>query len=127
MDIAQFREDFPEFADVTVYPDATVTFWSGIGEKMLIATRWADLYAYGLELFTAHQLALAANDQKTVAMGGTPGQATEVKSGKSVGGVSVSLDTAASIELNAGHWNLTTYGRQFIRLARIAGMGGAQL
>lgn len=128
MDAAEFRSHFPEFASETTYPPAVLTFWSGIAEKLVIEERWDDLYDHGVELATAHYLSLAAGDQKQAAAGGTPGNATQgAITSQSVGGVSVSFDTSSAMEKDAGHWNVTTYGRQFIFLARMIGMGGYQL
>jgi len=128
MDATVFRSHFPEFASETTYPPAVVTFWSGIAEKLVIEARWDDLYDHGVELATAHYLALAAADQKQAAAGGIPGNATQgAITSESVGGVSVSFDTGSAMDQGAGHWNATTYGRQFIRLARMIGMGGYQL
>jgi len=128
MDTTEFRSHFPEFSSETTYPPAVVTFWSGIAEKLVIEKRWGELYDHGVELATAHYLALAAADQKQAAVGGIPGNATQgAITSESVGGVSVSFDTANAMDQGAGHWNMTTYGRQFIRLARMIGMGGYQL
>jgi hypothetical protein len=125
--ITTFRTDFPEFADVTAYPEAVLLFWYGIAEKQLIVARWADLYTYGLELCTAHYVALAKQNQMASAAGGKPGNASGGPiSSQSVGDVSVSYDTQAGIEQDAGFWNNTNYGKQFIRLARMCGMGGYQ-
>lgn len=119
MNIAQFRLDFPLFADTTKYPDAMVTFWGNIAEKQIIEDRWGDIYTQAVELYTAHSLVLAT-DAKI-------GKTTGLQNSKAVGDVSVGYDTTSTIELNAGHWNLTIYGRQFIRLARMYGAGCVQL
>ena len=121
MDLSAFRVAFPEFASTVTYPDATLTFWSALGEKLLKVWRWADFYDEGIMIYTAHQVTIATKNLST------PGQASGITSSKSVGDVSVSYDTQAGIEKEAGHWNLTTYGRQFIQLARIVGSGGKQL
>jgi hypothetical protein len=127
VDKAQFRLDFPEFADVVKYPDGMLTTWSAIAEKLLIASRWADLLTIGVMLYTAHQLVLARGNSNQSAAGGIPGSGTGLKSSKSVGGVSVSYDTSSVIEQDAGFYNLTTYGQQFYRLMMVVGMGGYQL
>ena len=127
-DLTVFRASFPEFADLVKYPDTLVTFWSGIGDAMLNTDRWGDVRDQGLKLFTAHQIVLATMNQAAGAIpGGAPGTGTGVISNQSVGGVSVGIDTQASIESYAGHSNETNYGRQFIRLAKMVGMGGAQV
>lgn len=119
MNITQFRLDFPLFANTTKYPDAMVTFWSNLAEKQIIEDRWGDIYIQAVELHTAHHLIIASD--------GNIGKQTGLTNSKSIGDVSVGYDTTSTIELNAGHWNLTTYGRMFIRLARMYGAGCVQL
>jgi hypothetical protein len=121
MNLSTFRADFPEFTSTTDYPDALLTFWSGIAEKRVIQTRWDDLYTHGVELATAHYVALAKQNQAA------PGAASGLVASESAGGVSVSYDTSAGSLKDGGHWNQTTYGRQFMELARMVGMGGYQL
>lgn len=128
MDATTLRTDFPEFADGTKYPTGTVNFWLSVGAKLLNAERWGELLDHGLELFTAHHLVVSARDVTAAAGGkGVPGTASGVVSSKSVGNLSLSYDTGAGIEENAGHWNLSTYGTQFINLARMVGAGPVQL
>lgn len=124
MNIDQFRSDFPEFAD---YPASTIKFWSDVGEKLISKDRFGGLYDQALALFTAHNIVLAANNDRADAAGGLPGTATGVVENKSVGSVSVAYDNTQTVELDAGHWNQTTYGRQYIRLARMIGAGCYQL
>ena len=123
MNAATLRLDFPEFADNTAYPDGTINFWLSIAGKMLNAVRFDDMLDNATELFVAHHLVLWKRDQ----VAAVPGQATGLVASKSVGGVSVSYDTNSTIEEGAGHWNLTVYGSQFIKLARMFGSGGLQL
>lgn len=127
MDVAKFRNDFPEFADAARYTPATVNFWADIGEKMISTDRWGDLYNQGLELFTAHNIVLAAGNKASAAQDSIPGQANGVLTSKKVGSVGVTYDNTSAMELDAGHWNQTTYGRQYIRLARLLGQGCYQL
>lgn len=127
MDVAKFRTDFPEFADASRYTPTTIAFWSGIGEKVISQDRFRELYVAALELFTAHNLVLAAGNKAAAASGALPGGAGGAIASKAVGSVNVSYDNASSMELNAGHWNQTTYGRQYIQLARLIGQGCYQL
>lgn len=119
MTIATFRSDFPAFASTVTYPDAMIMFWSGIAEAQVALDRWGDIRTQAVELYTAHHLIIAAD--------GNIGKQTGIQSSKAVGDVSVGYDTQLSGELNAGHWNLTTYGKMFIRLARMYGAGCIQL
>lgn len=127
MDNAQFRLDFPEFADVSRFPDSALNFWAGIGEKLISSDRFGDLYSQALNLFTAHNITLAAGNVLTAASGGLPGSGSGIVSSKAVGSVSVSYDTGAAMMTNAGHWNQTVYGRQYIQLVRLMATGCVQL
>lgn len=126
MDIATFRTNFPEFTQ-ELYPDGQVTFWSDFGERMVLEKRWCSEKPMGVQLFTAHHLVLAKNNADTSASGGLPGQTSGPTASKTVGSASISYDTNSTLEENAGHWNSTTYGKQFIRLARMFGAGAYQL
>ncbi|GAA7770968.1 hypothetical protein RN01_29820 [Cupriavidus sp. SHE] len=123
----QFRLDFPEFADDTKYTDASVEFWLTVSESLVNPCRWGVLTDQGIELCTAHHLVLAARDEATAAIGGTPGQVTGPQSSKAVDKVSASYDTGAATIDDAGMWNLTTYGVRYLTLARLMGAGGMQL
>jgi len=122
-DAAIFVTHFPEFADGDVYTSALITFWSGVADKMLNVDRWDDLLDTGLELLTAHFLTLAVQNADDAANGSIPGS-TGMVSSESIGPLSSSYDNSAIAEINAGDYNASRYGRQFIRMARIVGMGG---
>lgn len=81
----------------------------------------------GMSLYIAHELTLSAQNQKAASVGGSPGQQGGVATSKTVGSVSVQFDAQTTTEKDAGWWNLTTYGKQFIRLARIFGAGAIQI
>lgn len=123
----QFRADFPEFANTTTYPDAVINFQIGMGTLLLDAQRWGTVLNYGIELYVAHNLVLAAQAEEDVAVGGTPGEMTGPTSAKAVDKVSVSYDTQAATLTDGGFWNLTRYGVLFLQLARMMGAGGIQL
>jgi hypothetical protein len=127
VDSTQFRTDFPEFADTTTYPDATVNLWLTIAVSLVNACRWGDLTNIGIVLVTAHHLAMAARDEQAASAGGIPGQVTGPTASKSVDKVSVSYDAGAVSLSDAGFWNLTSYGIRFLGLARLMGAGGMQL
>lgn len=126
---ADFRANFPEFADVSKYPEAQVTFWRTYAENLLMpsACRWSNMLDYAIQLVMAHQLALAGRNAAAAAAGGAPGAVQGAASSKSVGGVSVSYDTTGALLQDGGYWNLTTYGIQFWQLAMSVGTGGFQL
>ena len=127
MEAADFRDHFPEFADMTKYPDAQVNYWLGFAKLMLRPQRWGEALNYGLELFAAHNLALWRQDMNAANKGGVPGLSTGAQSSKAVDKVSVSYDQNVGLVEGAGHWNLTIYGKQFIQMARMMGAGDIQL
>lgn len=127
MDVATFRQDFPEFSDTTKYPDAQVQFWLTVSESLVNPDRWGVLTDQGIELCTAHHLVLAARDEAAISVGGVPGLMKGPQSSKAVDKVSASYDTGAATIDGAGFWNLTTYGVRYITLAQLMGAGGIQL
>lgn len=123
----QFRIDFPEFTDITKYSSPMINFWSGLASSMLNVRRWGDKRPYGLALLVAHNIALAAQNSAQGALGAVPGVNLGVISSQSAGPISESLDVQSSIEIDGGSWNLTVYGRMYLRLARMVGIGGIQV
>lgn len=127
MDIPAFRTAFPEFADTTVYPTTQITFWAGLAEKLVLPAVWSTCYAEGVQLYVAHEITLAAQSAKAASTGGIPGSQGGIANTKTVGSVTVGYDSTGTGEKDAGYWNLTNYGKQFIRLARIFGAAAIQL
>ncbi|AFC85914.1 DUF4054 domain-containing protein [Frateuria aurantia] len=123
----QFRADFPALASTTTYPDAQVNFWIELAAIRLNEARWGKLLQYGAELFVAHNLVLQARDIADVAAGGDPGEVTGPATAKSVDKVSVSYDAQSVALTDGGFWNMSSYGIQFLQLARMIGTGGIQL
>lgn len=124
---SQLRSDFPEFADTSQYPDAIVQTWLIVAASLVNADRWMELTNIGIELVTAHHLALSARDQKAAAVGNVPGTMTGPTASKSVDKVSTSYDTSAASLDGAGFWSLTSYGMRYLSLARMMGAGGMQI
>ena len=127
MVLADFRANFPEFSSTVTYPDSQLTFWSGFAEKMVKPEIWQDMYANGVMLYVAHELVMARQNVQTAGVGGIPGLSGGIANTKTVGSVSVGYDSQANSEKDAGYWNLSNYGKQFIRLARLFGAGAIQL
>lgn len=118
-----FRESFPEFASLTLYPPQMVQFWLDVAVQFVNEARWATLTDLGVSLFAAHQITLQAKAQKSAAFGQTPGQNTGILTSKSIDGVSASYDVSTATLQDAGHWNLSTYGVRYLQMARMMGMG----
>jgi hypothetical protein len=125
--VAQFRADFPEFGSTDIFPASQVTFWLNLASLLINPNRWGKVLDAGTELFVAHNLAIEARAQAEAAGGGIPGGQVGPMNSKSVDKVSIGYDTSAGIEAGAGHWNLTTYGTRFIRLAKMFGAGPVQI
>lgn len=114
MDIATFRQDYPEFADVTAYPDNTVQRWIDLAVSRLKPEFWQDTLEQGIGLFVAHNL--LASKPKT----GQPptGLLTSVSFN---GSLTHSYDFSMIAIKNKGFWNLTVYGQQFAYLSDMVG------
>jgi hypothetical protein len=125
--IAQFRIDFPAFADPVKYPDAELTFWLTLGSLLINADRWCSVANFGVELYMAHNLALEAMSKKQAAGGGIPGAASGMLNSKSVDKVSAGYDTSSVAEQFGGNYNLTTYGQRLYRLLQQFGAGPIQV
>lgn len=125
--VASFRSAFPEFADATVYTDASVQMWLSASVSLLSPERWGDLLDLGTSLFVAHNIVLGAMNARAASKGGSPGSGGGVTASKAVDKVSVSYDTGAATIEGAASWNLTTYGTRYLQLARMVGAGGLQI
>jgi hypothetical protein len=126
-DIAAFRRAFPEFASLVVYPTEQIELWVGLATAMVSPNVWCSQWNLGVSLYVAHELTLASQNARSAKVGGSPGQQGGIASQKTVGSVTVQYDPQTSTEKDAGYWNLTTYGKQFFRLAMRFGTRPVQL
>jgi hypothetical protein len=123
-----FRLHFPAFADTTRYPDPTVQFFIDMATVMCSPGVWCNLQQMGVELMTAHFLAM----QQYAMQGGTgpgmvPGMASGVRTSKSVSKVSVGYDASVTAMEGWGPWNYTIYGQQYAWYAQLVGTGGFEM
>lgn len=127
--VASLRQNFPELASTTMFPDSMISFWLGWASKLLDPERWDEDLDLGTELWTAHHCALEAKAEQQAAAGGIPGLMFGLISSKSVGPLSIGYDNTLGIlrDENAGDFNLTTYGVRFYRLLKMFGSGGYQI
>ncbi len=123
MDHLTFVSIFPEFADISVYPEAQVGFWLSQAPKQLSEERLGGNYDLAVMLYAAHNLVLSAKDVKAASVGGVGGSASGIVSSKTVDKVTVSYDTGSATIDGAGAWNLTTYGTRLYQLLRGANIG----
>lgn len=101
--------------------------WSAFATAQVNPNAWGTQVNLGISLYTAHECVLAAQNVTASQVGGSPGQQGGIAQTKTVGSVTVGFDAQTSNEKDAAYWNLTTYGKQFIRLCRIFGAGCIQL
>ena len=118
MDIAQFRLDFPEFADEDVYTDSMCSFWSVLGEQINSVEVFGSAYTALIELFTCHNLSIQARNIDASAVGGIPSGDGGAISSKTVEQVSVDYDSVSTAISGGGDFNSTSYGRQYLILRR---------
>ena len=126
-DIGLFRANFPEFADEVKYPDQQINFWVTLAVIQVRECIWKRAWVNGVSLYVAHEITLSMQNQAAASTGGVPGVSGGIANTKTVGSVTVGYDTVSTAEKDAGYWNLTNYGKQFIHLARIFGAGAIQL
>jgi hypothetical protein len=124
---ASFIVDYPEFSNAATYPEAAFTLFANEAATMMNVGRWGAMYNDGYELFVAHKLMLYKRRQDTAALNAYPGLGKGVLNSESPGQVSLSYDTTASTEERGGMYNETEYGREFLRKARLVGMGAVQV
>lgn len=124
---ALFRQQYPEFTDPAIYSDAVLGLWDSIALTLLNPDRWGTLLPLGEALFVAHHLVLAGRNLLASQVGAAPGQVQGILTAKAIDKVSASYDASTVSMTDGGFWNMTVYGIQFLRYARQAGSGGAQL
>lgn len=123
-----FRAAFPEFGDSSAYPDAMIAAWKAVAERTVAnEDRWGELLDFGRQLALAHYLVQARQNVAASFSDKAPGSPQQVAASKTVGSVSVTFDPASTATEDGGHWNATSYGRQFLDLRRLFGAGGLQL
>ena len=129
--ITSFRTAQPAFTDVVKWPDAVVTMALCEGDVETGGAGWGafvdvctNFKLRGMYLFAAHYLAATyprgATDSSQV--GGSAKYATQ---SKTVGDESISFANGKANELSVGDGWLasTSFGQQWLRLRRRAGMG----
>lgn len=144
MTVGQFRIDYPAFADAGRFPDAEIQYWINMACSppnsgyAVNPERWGQFFTLGLNLFVAHNLAVA---DMMIQRAGPPGVGTGpggrfgftplvgsgIASSRSVNGVSVSYDNSLGMEANAGWWGLTPWGNQYLYYLRLAGSAPVHL
>lgn len=127
--VSDFRRDFPQFADVAKYPDLQIQFRLNLADIQLIGegVTGKQLFPYFADLYVAHYMYLWSLDSRAALVGAPGGSTNGVQSSKSVDKVSVSYDTGATLNPDAGFWNNSRYGAELYQMITMFGAGGRQL
>lgn len=124
--VDKFREDFPQFGNAVTFPNAQIQFRLNLADQLLDENNFGEVFPYRRAFCRALHGACAV-DNRAAAIGGGGGANSGVVSSKSVDKVSVSYDSSATMNPDAGFWNNTRYGAEFWQLIQMFGMGGRQL
>lgn len=118
--IKAFREYFHELNEID---DKTIEIYKKIALSMVSEARWGDVYMYGVCLLIAHFITYKmtiTNDDGSFDVDSNKSVAS-----KSVGSVSISYNT--NNEQLDNTFADTVYGREYLTLVKIFGVGAYQL
>ena len=116
--VQSFRNDYPEFASTTAYPNSLLTYHLAYAGNMLDPLIWGSMIDIATALYVAHNIVLERRAVDEAANGGIPGESVGVLNSKSVDKVSAGYDVGAATEEKGGHWNKSIYGIRLYRLMR---------
>jgi len=120
MTVADFRDRFPEFSDVTSYPDATIQL--NIDDASLEVTSLFGIYEeVALAYLSAHFL-VTSNEATSGDVTGKGGIASEAVDGVSVSYANAVIDTQSEQFLIS-----TIYGQRFLRYKQKLSIGNVQV
>jgi len=120
----------PDADENYVIPVAILQVYIDLANASVQEARYHESWQLCMGLFVAHFATLWL--QSTAAAGSPAakvvalGEAKGLRTSKSVGDISVSIDySAIAQDLNGwAAWNLTTFGQQFATIAKLMGKGG---
>lgn len=120
-----FRETLPEFENTELYPDKVILLQMTIAQKLLSECAWGDMYNYAVCLLTAHLLVL--KDASTSnSSGKVNGNGVQSIASKTVDRVSISYNPPAGYDAS-NSFSATSYGRLYLDLIKLFGVGCIQL
>jgi hypothetical protein len=121
VDVGEFRDDFPAFADASVWPDDFVGRVIARSVNYFDIARWGVWLEDGQGNWVAHELATNPPEE-TGTTAGTAQTDGDVST-KRVGSVSVSRDAGRLKAVADNPYQATKYGRKYLWLAKMAGVG----
>jgi len=117
---ADIRARYPEFSNVTTFPDARIQVFIDDAELELAPDEWGNSYNRGMSALTAHFLSLATMSSKG---GGVSGSLGPIAA-RSIGDVSVSFGGMGGGLTQMENYFLTTpYGQDYWRMVQLYGVG----
>lgn len=124
----EFLAFYPQFTGKV--PDIVLEAYIGMANACLSIERWNEQWQVGMSLYVAHfiTLYLTTMDDPTApaskVIAASKG-AMGIPASKSVGDVSISYDYSYLSTVSSwSSWLTTTYGQQFVTLAKLMGKGG---
>lgn len=128
--IEDFFSIYPQFQGVEGLSEEIIEMYIQFADDVVNIKRWGRQWKLGMSLFVAHFCTIylmtyqdpASSAAAVIASAQTKG----LVSSKSVGDVSVSYDFSLAVQDvdRWGQFNLTTFGNQFVSLARLLSKGG---
>lgn len=121
---------YPQFQGVDGLNNEVIEMYISFANEVVNIERWGKQWTLGMCLFIAHfctvYLMSYTDPQGSAASVIAAGQTKGLVSSKSVGDVSVSYDFSLAMNdvTNWGQFNLTTFGNQFVSLAKLMSKGG---
>ena len=122
----QLFEFFPFLENTQNYPQASVQAYLSIAGNFVDQNIWGSVWSYGVALVTAHLLTIIRLTNEDIAKGGS-GNVVGVVTSVSAIGVSKGINVDMGAVEDGGFWNTTQFGREYLSLAKLFGMGCAQL
>lgn len=133
--VDNFLEVYPQFGINTTtntynVPEMVIQMYLEMADSRIKESRWHKSWKIGMCLFIAHSCTLYLQTVSTPEDGqqviASAGQIQGLQTSMSADGVSVGKDysTIVKSEENANDFNLTTFGIQFLSLAKLFGRGG---
>lgn len=101
----------PEYADKT---DAELDLFANEAECEVSESKWGCKYDRAVALITAHLIAMSERAKNSGTGSSGTGQLTKVK----VGQLERTFDAGSDVEKKDGSYNLTIYGKEFIRIRK---------
>lgn len=128
--LEDFFRIYPQFQGVEGLSNDIIEMYISFANEVVNIERWGNQWNLGMCLFIAHfctvYLMSYTQPQGTAASVIAAGQTKGLVSSKSVGDVSVSYDFSLAMNdvTTWGQFNLTTFGNQFVSIAKLMSKGG---